>query len=177
MYSDNGFTFCSAVEQLSTLLGSTEFHNSLRKRNTNWVKSHLTPIVKAKIAKAWLNSFKNAFNRILDNPRRKPSLIELQTFTFDAVRIVNDRPLTTLSDKSNDLASLAPSSFLGQRLAPNTPISAFHNRGDLRRDFMCNAKLAHRFWLCWVKGYFPTLQGRSEWRVTRKKTFFLVSWF
>ena len=38
MYSDNGSTFCAAAEQLSTLLSSTEFHNSLRKRNINWVR-------------------------------------------------------------------------------------------------------------------------------------------
>ena len=112
--------------------------------------------------------FKNAFSRILDKARRKPSLIELQTFTSDAVDNVNDRPLTTLSDKPNDLAPLTHSSFLGQRLDPNTPISAFHNQGDLRRDFMYNARLAHRFWLSWVKGYLPTLQGRSKWRVTRE---------
>ena len=43
--------------------------------------------------------YKNALSRILTNARRKPSLIELQTFTSDAVRIVNDRLLTTLSDK------------------------------------------------------------------------------
>ena len=33
---------------------------------------------------------------------------------------------------------------------------------------MYNATLAHRFWLSWVKGYLPTLQGRCKWRVTRE---------
>ena len=33
---------------------------------------------------------------------------------------------------------------------------------------MYNATLAHRFWLSWIKGYLPTLQGRSKWRVTRE---------
>ena len=58
-----------------------------------------------------------------------PSLIEIQTFTSDAVRIVNDRPLTSLDDKSNVLAVITPSSFLGQGLAPNTHLSAFHDGG------------------------------------------------
>ena len=167
IYSDNGSTFCAAAEQLSTLLGSTEFHNSLRKRNINWVRIPPYAPSQGGSWESMVKLFKNALGHILGNARRKPSLVELQTFTSDAVRIVNDRPLTTLSDRPNDLAPLTPSSFLGQRLAPNTPISAFHNRGDLRRDFMYNATLAHRFWLSWIKGYLPTLQGRSKWRVTR----------
>ena len=47
------------------------------------------------------------------------------------------------------------------------PISAFHDRGDLRRDYLYNSTLAHKFWLAWMQGYLPTLQGRSKWRVNR----------
>ena len=96
--------------------------------------------------------------------RREPSLIELQTFTSDAVRIVNDRPLTTLSSAPNDLSPLSPSCLLGQRLAPYTPLSTFHHSGDLRRDYLYNANPAQRFWLSWAKGYLTTLQGRGKWR-------------
>ena len=53
--------------------------------------------------------YKNALSRILTNALRKPSLIKLQTFTSDAVRIVNDQLLTTLSDKPHHLAPLTPS--------------------------------------------------------------------
>ena len=81
------------------------------------------------------------------------------------MRIVNDRPLTTLSCEPNDLAPITPSSFLGQNLAPNTPLSAFHDWGDLRKDFSYNSTLAHRFWLSWIKG---SLQGRSKGRVARE---------
>ena len=42
--------------------------------------------------------FKNALYRTLQNTRRLLSLTELQTFASDAVRIVNDRLLTLLSD-------------------------------------------------------------------------------
>ena len=37
-FPDNGSTFYAASNQLSELLGSTEFHNVLRKRNINWVR-------------------------------------------------------------------------------------------------------------------------------------------
>ena len=77
--------------------------------------------------------------------RWKPSLLELQTFMSDAVQIVNDRPLTTVSDKPNDLAHLCPSSFFGQQLTPYTPVGIFHDRGDLQRDYLYNATHAQRF--------------------------------
>ena len=73
--------------------------------------------------------FKNAFNRVLDQFRRKPLLNEVQTFTSEAVRIVNDRPLTSLGDKQNNLAVITPLLFLGQGLAPDKPLSAFHDWG------------------------------------------------
>ena len=69
--------------------------------------------------------FETTLSKVFNFSRRKPSLIELQTFTSDAVRIVNDRPLTTLSSAPNDLSPFSPSCFLGQRLAPYTPSAPF----------------------------------------------------
>ena len=107
---------------------------------------------------------KNALNQVLGEARRQFSLIELQTFVSDAVRMVNDRLLTALSDKPNDLNPLTPLCFLSQHLAPNTPVSTFHDKGDLRKDYLYNASLAQKFWSCWMKSYLPTLQGRGKWR-------------
>ena len=109
--------------------------------------------------------FKYALGKVIGEARRKLSLIELQTFVSDAVRIVNDRPLTSVSSHPNDLLSISPFSFLGQQLAPYTPISAFNDRGDLRRDYLYNVILANKFWKFWCKDYLPTLQGRGKWRV------------
>ena len=58
----------------------------------------------------------------MDEIRCKLSLTELQTFVSDAVRIVDDRPLTTVSSVPNHLSLLTPAFFLGQQLAPNTPV-------------------------------------------------------
>ena len=101
--------------------------------------------------------FKSAFIRVLGKSRRKLTLIELQTFFSDAVRIVNDRPLTTPNDQPNDLYLFTPSSLLGQNLSPNTLICAFHEKGVLRKDFLYNSSLAHKFWLAWMKSYLPSL--------------------
>ena len=76
----------------------------------------------------------------------------------------NRHPLTRLIvlDKHAESGHAGPS---------YTPVGAFHNTGDLRRDYHYNAALAHKFWLCWIKGYLPTLQGRNKWRVTHENLF------
>ena len=171
VYSDNGSIFRAAAEQLPKLINSTDLCNSLRKRNINWVK--IPPYAPSQ-GGSWENMIKlikNSLGRALEGVRRKPSFIELQTFVSDAVRIVNDRPLTAVSSVLNDLSPLTPACFLGQQLAPNTPVGAFHNTGDLRRDYHYNATLAHKSSKCWIKGCLPTLQGRNKWRVTQKNLF------
>ena len=101
--------------------------------------------------KAMVKLFKTALRQVIWRARRKPTLIEMQTYASDAVRIVNDRPLTTLSDQSNDLLVITPSCFLGQKLAPSTPVGTFNEKGDLHRDYMYNSTLAYQFWLIWIK--------------------------
>ena len=58
---------------------------------------------------------------------------------------------------------------MGQNLSPNNPICGFHNKGNLRKDFLYNANLnlANRFWLLWIKSYVTSLQGRNKWRTVR----------
>ena len=140
----------------------------MRKSNIIW---HKIPPYAPSQGGSWesmVKLFKTALHRVLQNTRRMPSLIELQTFFSDAVRIVNDRPLTTLSDQPNDLAPISPSSFLGQELAPNMPLGECHDTGDLHRDYLYNSNLAHRFWLGWMQSYLPSLQGRNKWRFLQK---------
>ena len=38
VFSDNDSTSCAAAERLPSLLGSTEFHDSLRRHGINWIK-------------------------------------------------------------------------------------------------------------------------------------------
>ena len=165
VFSDNGSTFCAAAERLPSLLTSTEFHNSLCWRGIKWVKIPLYAPSQEGSWERMVKLFKNALGRGIGEARRKPSLMELQTFVSDAVRIVNDRPLISLTSHPDELLPISPSSFLGQQLAPNISISAFHDRGGLRRDYLYNVTLANKFWKSWFNGYLPTLQGRGKWRI------------
>ena len=58
--------------------------------------------------------------------------------------------------------------FCISSLPPHTPISAFHDQEDLRRDYVYNVTLAQKLWQSWIEGYLPTLQGRNKWREIRQ---------
>jgi len=75
-YSDNAVTFRAASDKLPKLLGSTEFRNSLRKYNINWVNiSHASS--QGGNWESMVKLFKNALGRVMEQTRRKPNLIEL----------------------------------------------------------------------------------------------------
>ena len=127
VFSDNASTFCAAANVLPGFLDSTEFANSVRQKGINWVKIPPYAPSQGGVWESMVKLFKNALLQVMGRARRKPTLIELQTFASDAVRIVNDRPLTTPRDQPNDLEPITPSCFLGQHLAPNTPLGTFHD--------------------------------------------------
>ena len=53
VYSDNGSTFRAAADRLSSLLGSTEFCNSLKSVTLIGLKSLHTLLVKEVVGKVW----------------------------------------------------------------------------------------------------------------------------
>ena len=55
--------------------------------------------------------------------------------------------MSASSGEPNDLSPLTSTCFLDQQLTLNTSLSAFHDSGDLRRNYQYNLFLAHNFWL------------------------------
>ena len=94
---------------------------------------------------------------------RTPSPIELQKYISNTTRLVNNRPLTSLSDDPRDFNAISPSSLLTPAFHPNTPVGKPHDRDELRRDFRFNRALAQKFWHRWMKFYLPLLQRRKKW--------------
>ena len=65
IYSGNASDFYPASERLPILLGSTEFHNALRKRNINWIKIIFCAPSREVIGKNMIELLKNAPCRVL----------------------------------------------------------------------------------------------------------------
>ena len=168
IFLDNGSSFQAASKALPDLLKSPELRNSLREKG---IRLEFIPPYAPAQGGSWesmVKQVKRILQRTLETATHKPSLMELITFCSNAVRVVNERPLTALSDDPRDFAVVTPASLLTPAFDPYTPVGRAHDRDHLRRDYRFNVALADRFWKDWVAFYLPTLQGRNKWRENSK---------
>ena len=110
-----------------------------------------------------VKQFKIALSHILDTAVHKPKFVELLTYVGTAVRIVNERPLVTLSDDPRDFTAITPASLLIPCIDPHVEVGQPHDRDRLRRDYRFNLSLSQQFWEKWIAFYLPWLQGRKKW--------------
>ena len=103
---------------------------------------------------------KRILQRTLDITSHKPNLSELITFCSNAVRVINECPITALSEDPRDFAVVTPASLLTPSFETYFPVGKAHDRDHLRRDYRFNLDLADRFWKSWVAFYLPTLRKK-----------------
>ena len=113
---------------------------------------------------AMVKQIKIILQRTLAASTHKPNLMELITFCSNAVRVVNERPITAISDDPRDCTAVTPASLLTPGFDTLSLVGTHHDRNHLRRDYRFNVALADHFWKDWVAFYLPALQGRNKWR-------------
>ena len=87
-------------------------------------------------------------------------------FFFLSRGIINARPLTKLSDGSNDLSPLTPNLLLLLRGENNVPPGVFSQSDTLRKRWRHVQHLADQLWCKWRRTYLPELQRRVKWTRT-----------
>ena len=163
IYSDNGTTFQAAAKVLPKLLESTELKNSLRKKGINW--EFIPPYAPAQ-GGAWeamVKQIKHVIANTLEKSQRRPSFVELLTYVGSATKIVNDRPLTPLSDDPRDFTAITPASLLTPYSSPYCVVGSPQHKDNLRRDYRFNISLSDQFWQKWLEFYLLWQQGRKKW--------------
>ena len=96
----------------------------------------------------------------------------LSTFLCEVESILNQRPLTPISDDVNDLKALTPSHFIIGSYE-NTVPGVFHKQEiDYRRKWRSVQAAVDVFWIRWKKEYLPSLNLRKRW--TQKNRNFRV---
>ena len=163
LYSDNATTFVGADRELRTAvknLKSASVSKSLANRDIQW---HFSPPLAP--------HHNGAVERIIKDVKRILNAMNQSAFkesTLSAIfygvaRILNDRPLTPLSDDHRDYDCLTPNSILLGRTDVSAPSHKFLKADEYARSWRYVQRQLDIFWQRWSKEYIPSLQNRSKW--------------
>ena len=169
MMSDNATTYTSAAEELSELLSSDEIRTVLGRKGIKW---KFIPKKAPWFGGYWerlIGLTKASLKKTLG--RAHITLLTLQTIVTEVEAVLNDRPLTYISDDIMDPEPLMPAHLLhGQRITnlPHQPatLEELHdpdysnaaNAESVRREAKAQSILLQYFMLRWKHEYLTSLR-------------------
>ncbi|KAK3727758.1 hypothetical protein QZH41_005217 [Actinostola sp. cb2023] len=119
--------------------------------------------------KYWIIKGPSTVRRIMNTClpcRRQNQLLDeetLLTTLCEVEKIINDRPLTPLSNDPKDMEVLTPSSLLLLRQNHSVPPCDVGDSIKLKERWKLAQQLADSFWKRWISEYLPTLQEKQKW--------------
>ena len=109
--------------------------------------------------------------KVLHSALRQQTLDDegFHTVLCEAEAILNDRPITKLSEDPNDLEALTPNHLLLMKGKPALPPGLF-DKNDLyaKRRWKQIQYISDLFWKRWIREYLPLLQERQKWIKKRR---------
>ncbi|XP_067214206.1 uncharacterized protein [Linepithema humile] len=169
VYSDNGTNFIGANNQLKelyVLFNSDQHKNKINQFSIeNRITWHFIPPIAPYHGGLWESTvklFKHHFKRVVGELLF--TFEELNTFTVEVKRILNSRPISSISSDPNDLLVLTPAHCLiGRPLicmpepdfssVPANRLSSWKHITKVRQDFSSR----------WSLEYLNELQIRCKW--------------
>lgn len=170
LWSDNGTNFVGTERELKEALAKLDqeaIAGHLVQAGVNWT---FNPPAGSHFGGVWERMIR-LVRRVLSSVLRHQTLDDdgLTTVLCEAEAILNDRPITKLSDDPNDLEPLTPNHLLLLRGKPSIPPGVFTTQDQYgRRRWKQMQYLADLFWKRWVREYLPLLQQRQKWNEKKK---------
>ena len=170
LISDNGTNFRGAAMEVVeglTRLNHERITNVLSEKRVEWKFN--CPAASHR-GGAWERLVRSV-RKVLCAQLRERAVNEdtLHTYLCEVEKIINDRPLTKLSDDPRDMNSITPNHILLIGRNPSRSMVCSGNV-DLRVRWKLVQSLADEFWARWRKEYLVTLQERQKW-VKEKRNF------
>ena len=163
MFSDNATNFSGDTTQdelLSLVLSSEDQINDFcRGKGIDW---HFHPPLGSHHAGHYerlIKSVKRALNGLTNE--QEMSEDNLTTFLCEAEKIVNDRPLTSVSSNPDDNIPLTPNTIL--LLNRNSCAPLFQSDNVPKLYHRQAQYLADIFWKRWLKEYVPSIAIGKKW--------------
>lgn len=169
IHSDNGTNFTGAERELREALerlDQAKIYNSLRSNDVQWSFNPPEASHQGGVWERMIRSIRKILGALL-----KEQLVNdetLSTLLCEVERILNDRPLTPLSDHPDDPEPLTPSKLLLLRSNSCLPPDVFKGHDKYSKRWRQAQCLADSFWKRWMKDYLPALQTRQKWSVPRR---------
>ncbi len=168
--SDNGTNFVGAERELREALRNldhSKIQSALARRGIEWT---FNPPAGSHHGGAWEQIIR-LIRKVLYSILKQQNVDDESfcTVLCEVEAILNNRPITKLSDDPNDLETLTPNHILLLKVKPLLPAGLF-NENDLyiKRRWRQVQCLSDLFWKRWVREYLPLLQERQKWTKPRK---------
>ena len=163
--SDNGTNFVGAEKELRRELEALDHDHIQDRLNEQRVKWIFNPPGASHMGGVWERQIRTVKKVFAGLAREQVLTYEmLVTLLVMAEGIINNRPITAVSDDPRDFEPLTPNHLLIHRPA-TAPPGLFNDR-DLgsRRKWRQVQYLADVFWKRWTREYLPLLRQRTKWQ-------------
>ncbi len=165
MRSDNGTNFVGAERELREALVALNHNQIERTLSQRGIKWSFNPPSGSHHGGTWERLIR-MIRKVLSSVLRQQTLDDegFHTVLCEAEAMLNDRPITKLSEDPNDLEALTPNHLLLMKGKPILPPGLF-DRTDLytRRRWKQVQYISDLFWKRWIREYLPLLQERQKW--------------
>ena len=166
VYSDNGSNFKGAESEVKKALemwNQSRVTESLRKRGIQWYFISPQASHRGGVWERMIRSARKILRALLGNQIVNDET--LVTVMAEIEKILNDRPLTRISEDPKDLEPLTPNHLLlshrNLSVAPGDFSTASTNK--YTRCWRQAQYLSNIFWRRWVEEYLLSLQERQKW--------------
>lgn len=169
MRSDNGTNFIGAEKVLKEAIAGLDNTKIQRAFLQQGIKWSFNPPAASNHGGVWERVI-GITRRILTSVLREQTVDDegFHTVLCEVEAIVNDRPITKLSDDPCDLEALTPNHLLTMKCKPVLPVGlvddtdCYSKRRWKQVQYICNL-----FWKRWIREYLPLLQERHKWNKKR----------
>lgn len=158
------------LREALAILNQSYIERELAQRGIKW--SFITP-ADSHHGGVW-ESIIRMIRKVLSAVLRQQSLDNegFQTVLCEAEAMLNDRPITKLSEEPNKLEALIPNHLLLMKRKPILPPGLFEKTDlYLKRRWKQVLYIAVHFWKRWIQEHLQLLQERQRW--TKEKISFL----
>ena len=171
IYSDNGTNFTGAERELREALERSDQSKVYSRLRTDDVQWSFNPPEASHQGGVWehiIRSVRKILGALL-----KEQLVNdetLSTLLCEVEKILNDRPLTPVSDHPDDPETLTPSKLLLLKSNSCLLLDVFTSHDMHSKHWRQAQCLANSFCKRWMKEYLPTLQSRQKWTSQRRNS-------